>query len=86
MNQNMEKSERERRVFQRFLDAFPKQLPGTSFESRKPPEPDILCTYQTGERVAFELAEICDSDIAELVNRRDTKTRSTGVSALARSL
>jgi len=33
--------------------------------SCKPPKPDCLCKFSTGERVYFELSEIIDQDLAK---------------------
>jgi hypothetical protein len=62
------KSEQERKLF----SIFAKEngwLNGLELiESRSPPEPDILYQSDTG-KIAFELAEICDSDLAALSAR-----------------
>ena len=57
------KAEQERKLFSLFAkeNGWPHRL--ELIESRSPPEPDILYQTTTGE-VAFELAEICDSDLA----------------------
>lgn len=38
-------------------------VPGSA-EKRHPPEPDILCRFQSGEVVAFELTEACAPEFA----------------------
>lgn len=47
-------------VFREFANACPLPLRMDSAESRKPPEPDILCELATGDNVAFELVEADD--------------------------
>ncbi|WP_341904298.1 hypothetical protein [Polaromonas sp. YR568] len=44
-------------------------------------EPDIFCTLISGEQVAYELVEICSSDIAATLS----KLRTGGSTALATS-
>jgi hypothetical protein len=69
-----EKAARERRVFQEFL-----RLQGSpeaaEFESREPPEPDILWHKKDGP-IAFELVEVCDPIIARVISeaRNDDQT------------
>ena len=53
--------EAELTVFRRFTKATDLPIATDSIEKRDPPEPDILCSLHTGERVAFELVEICNS-------------------------
>jgi hypothetical protein len=38
-----------------------------SIEKRNPPEPDLLCRHVTDGFVAFELAKLCDSEIAKVI-------------------
>ena len=44
--------------------ARPDIVPAT-IESREPPQPDIACATVDGERLAFELVELCTSEIAK---------------------
>lgn len=39
----------------------------STVEKRKPPEPDLLCTYTTEGPIAFELANLCDPKIAKVI-------------------
>ena len=58
------KAEVERAIFELFLKAKGWPCDVSLFESRNPPEPDIL--YRSpDEKVAFELLELCDSPLAE---------------------
>ncbi len=55
----------ELKVFKEFIEKT--QLPIRPESIKKPggkSDPDIFCTFQNGEDVAFELVEICASDIA----------------------
>jgi hypothetical protein len=38
-----------------------------SIEKRNPPEPDLLCRHATDGLLAFELANLCDSEIAKVI-------------------
>lgn len=51
-------------IFSNFLSAAKVYPPPESIEKRKPPEPDILCEFSTGDALAFELVEICDPNLA----------------------
>src|ERR1700691_6075469 len=64
MNAEEEKAARERLVFQAFIKASGLPISPESVESRKPPEPDILCVHEGDGKLAFELVEICAEDIA----------------------
>jgi DNA invertase Pin-like site-specific DNA recombinase len=50
-----------------FFREFVRQsgLPVRSIKSRRPPEPDILCTFEDGAERAFELVEICSEELAK---------------------
>ena len=52
----------ERRMFDLFLEYANLPVIPSSIESRRPPEPDILCRLENGEVIAFELAELSDQD------------------------
>ena len=65
MNAEEEKATRERLVFRTFLKESGLQISPKSIESRKLPEPDILCVHENDGTLAFELVEICAEDIAE---------------------
>jgi len=64
MNAEEEKAMRERLVFRTFLKVSGLQIDPESIESRKPPEPDILCVHECDGKLAFELVEICAEDLA----------------------
>jgi len=67
MNSEDLKADRERTIFARFASAAGLDLDSATIESRKPPAPDISCATSFGESVAFELAELCSSEIAKAV-------------------
>lgn len=56
---------REIEVFTRFAKAATQPIDLGTIEKRKPPQPDILCTHRDDGPVAFELAEMCDTHLAE---------------------
>src|SRR3954469_16310337 len=64
-----EKAECERRQFLRAAAIAGIEVVPDSVESRRPPEPDILCILKTRETVAFELVELVDSDQPRTVAR-----------------
>ncbi len=82
MGTEQQKAEVELAVFREFISKTSIDIdlasvckPGTQSE------PDIFCTLSTGEQVAYELVEICSSDIAATF----TKLRNGGATALATS-
>ena len=82
MGTEQEKAVVELAVFGEFISKAgisidPKSVskPGT------PSEPDIFCTLSSGEQVAYELVEICSSDIAATLSR----IRNGGAAGLATS-
>ncbi|KIQ34874.1 hypothetical protein RT97_06395 [Variovorax paradoxus] len=62
------KEERERLVFEHFARTAG-LLPGGSFASRPPPEPDILYVGEDGAFASFELVEIVDRDYSASVGQ-----------------
>jgi len=62
----LEKAAWERRKFRAAAELAGLQIVLRSIRSRRHPEPDILCTLRNGERVAFELVELVDPDIARI--------------------
>lgn len=61
------KSNREIEAFRRFISASRIRIDPATIEKREPPEPDILCTHLEEGPLAFELVEICDSNLAEFM-------------------
>lgn len=61
---NNSQARREILVFKKFASNFPLPIDLNSIEKRKPPEPDILCCLEDGTKIAFELVEIIDKDLA----------------------
>ncbi len=82
MSTEQEKAEVELAVFREFvskagisIDPESVSKPGTASE------PDIFCTLSNGKQVAYELVEICSSDIAATLS----KIRKGGSLSLATS-
>ena len=65
---NITARDRELRTFRRFADRGPLRIILDSIESRDPPNPDILCTLEGGDRIAFELVELIDEEFAKGIN------------------
>lgn len=61
------KGNREMEIFVRFVDISKLPIDLATVEKREPPEPDILCTHRDEGRLAFELVEICDPNLAEFM-------------------
>ena len=66
---NHKNTERELMVFRKFAANTGVQIISDTIEHRSPPEPDILCTSENGESIAFELTEIIDQDFARGVSK-----------------
>ena len=66
MTDSIRKSQRELSVFQEFIERSDLVVDPDSIDKRSPPEPDILCRVRGEGHVAFELKEICDSNIAKV--------------------
>src|SRR5271170_6472334 len=72
-----DKQNQERRVFLEFAKLSGLPVDPETIENRKPPEPDILCVVG-GERIAFELAAICNPELAKDIGdqiKRGTKPK-----------
>jgi hypothetical protein len=63
---DLEKAERERRVFRCFAARSGQGIDLGSIESRGPDEPDIRCTID-GREFWFELVEVCDPVLAKVI-------------------
>jgi len=61
MNRTEEQKDREKYIFGEFVEVCPLEI--VSFESKDPPEPDILCQLHDGNELAFELVEAVDNKI-----------------------
>jgi hypothetical protein len=73
------KASREMEVFLEFLQKSGLPINRDSVENRKPPEPDILCRHNEQGLMAFELVELCESEIAKTISE---STRSVGINAV----
>ena len=56
-------------VFREFARRGPLVIDPGSCEKSLPPAPDVLCVVQGEGRVAFELVELCDPSLAQLISR-----------------
>ena len=54
-------------IFLRFLAVSQLPISAASVEKRSPPAPDILCRHQSEGQIAFELVEMCDSNLARSI-------------------
>ena len=50
----------EKRVFEEFVEYASLPVIAESIQSRESPEPDIYCELSGGDRIAYELGELCD--------------------------
>jgi hypothetical protein len=64
-----DKAARERDIFLEFVAVAGLPVVPGSIESRRPPEPDIVCELVGGGRVAFEVVELIDQDLAGTIAR-----------------
>jgi hypothetical protein len=73
-----EKAARENRIFLEFLKASGLPIDPVTVENRSPPEPDIRCVVHPEGPVAFELVELCNSELAKDIGdqvKRGTKAK-----------
>jgi hypothetical protein len=59
-----ERSKIEIEIFKEFVKCEGLPIDPHSVEKRNPPEPDIVCQHSEEGCIAFEVAEICNEDIA----------------------
>ena len=64
MTTEKDKAAVELAVFSEFVRIANLPIAIESAEKRSPPEPDLVCTHATEGRIAFELVEICDPNLA----------------------
>jgi hypothetical protein len=60
-NKENQKKKVQNQIFKEFTKKCPLKI--ASFESKEPPEPDILCQLSNGSTLAFELTEAVDNKI-----------------------
>jgi hypothetical protein len=72
MDQEAEKAGSERDIFMEFVAVAALPVVLGSVESRRPPEPDILCELANEGRVAFELVQLVDQDLARTLARGES--------------
>ena len=63
MNRKEDQKKREKYIFGEFTRVCPLDI--VSFESKNPPEPDILCQLKDGSSLAFELTEAVDDKVPQ---------------------
>lgn len=68
---SLDKQNRELSSFWEFIERADLEFDAATATNRDPPEPDILCLDKDRRPHAFELVELCDSEIAELYGKRD---------------
>ena len=68
MTSEADKSKIELRVFAEFVALARIPVPLESVEKRLPREPDLLCNHETEGKVAFELVELCDPNLARALS------------------
>ena len=83
MSSEADKAQVELRVFAAFVELANLPIPASSVEKRYPPEPDLLCVHATEGKVAFELVELCDPNLARAL--ADPRPRRDGVEYLRTS-
>jgi hypothetical protein len=72
MTSETQKAQRELEFFRKFVEISKLPINIASVEKRLPPEPDLLCQVSSGEgQVAFELVELCDSNLASAIANPD---------------
>lgn len=77
MTSEHDKGTRELAIFRQFLEVSRLPVDHTSIEKRLPPEPDIFCVHSQRGGLAFELVELCDSNVAQLIAQaRDGKAQA----------
>lgn len=63
----------EKLIFSEFVELSGGNYDLHTVKKRPTPEPDILCVHETEGPIAFELAELCDSNLAKgYANRERT--------------
>lgn len=68
MRTESDKGNKEIEIFNRFVKLSKLPIDLSSIEKRMPREPDILCTHLQEGPLAFELAEICDPNLASSIS------------------
>jgi hypothetical protein len=66
---SIRQQQEEREVFDRFAQVCCRDIDVQTIEVRSPPEPDILCRVM-GERCAYEMVELVDSDAVRRQRRQ----------------
>lgn len=60
-----------------FIERLQTPIGPYSIEKREPPEPDLLCKHATEGMVAFELANLCDPELKEVIAAGKSGARSS---------
>jgi hypothetical protein len=69
MTREQRKAEMEISLFREFVTQSALPIDPQSVIKRDPPEPDILCLHEEEGYVAFEMMEICDSQLAKAMSK-----------------
>jgi hypothetical protein len=77
MSSEADKAQVEFRVFAEFIALARLPIRMESVKKRLPPEPDLLCCHEREGKVAFELVELCDSNLARALS--DPRPSAGGV-------
>lgn len=83
MSSEAQKSEVELRVFADFVRLTGLPINLASLEKRLPPEPDLLCLHNHEGKIAFELVELCDPNLARAL--ASLRPNSDGVESISTS-
>lgn len=68
MRSEQAKGADEIKIFLRFMQAVDLPIAAGSVEKRDPPEPDLRCIHALDGPIAFELVELCDSNLAKAMS------------------
>ena len=69
MAKEQRKSEIEIAIFKGFIEKAGLPIDPQSIVKHDPPEPDLLCLHKDEGYVAFELMEICDSGMTNVMSK-----------------
>ena len=77
MSSEDDKAKIEVRALADFIALAGLPIPVQSIEKRHPPEPDLLCKHDVEGKIAFELVELCDPNLAKALS--DPRPNEGGV-------
>jgi len=82
MSDDKKRAEIERKIFREFAERSGLRIDPESIESRKPDEPDILCSVIGEGCVAFELKSLTASEIMRVVDHQVRTNPAESVSVM----